>query len=354
MTFGTPTGSARIAAVASDVPPEPPAEMTPARSRRVSTKRSRASAIALTADPRSPVNTARAPCGWCRATSPGPTSAGDGRCVVATSTVIARMPEPLEAALDERELASLRVEGADDVSAAPDHRGDRNHRGRGGTRLGRGFGRRRRGFVRARPGRPRGRRVGPGIRLEALERRSLRRLGGSAPHLEHLRLLRARRRRRDVGLELLGAVGRAHAEEPLLQIAVGAQLGGARLVRDPAVDQHEDAVGHGGGHAEVLLDQQHRDRPLGGEVLEHRHHLVDDDRREALGRLVHDEEPRVGEQRARDREHLLLAAGELRTAVRLALREPRERRVRALTVHGSPLRSPARGGAPRAAGARPR
>jgi hypothetical protein len=98
-------------------------------------------------------------------------------------------------------------------------------------------------------------------------------------------------------------------------------------VRDPAVDQHQDAVGQRGGHAEVLLDQQHRDRTLGGEALQHRDQLVDDDRREAFGRLVHDEEPRVREQRARDRKHLLLAAGELRTAVRLALREPRERRI---------------------------
>ena len=40
--------------------------------------------------------------------------------------------------------------------------------------------------------------------------------------------------------------------------------------------------------------------------------LLDDHRREALGRLVHHQEVRVEQQRARDREHLLLAAGELR------------------------------------------
>ena len=42
---------------------------------------------------------------------------------------------------------------------------------------------------------------------------------------------------------------------------------------------------------------------------------------EALGGLVHDQEPRVPEQRAPDREHLLLAARQLRAAVALALGE---------------------------------
>ena len=37
--------------------------------------------------------------------------------------------------------------------------------------------------------------------------------------------------------------------------------------------------------------------------------LLDDHRREPFGRLVHDQKPRIAEQRAPDREHLLLAAG---------------------------------------------
>ena len=53
-------------------------------------------------------------------------------------------------------------------------------------------------------------------------------------------------------------------------------------------------------------------------------HLLDDRRREALGRLVHDQQLGVREQRAADREHLLLAAGELGGADPLALGEPRE------------------------------
>ena len=92
MTFGSPTGSARIACVASVVPPEPPAEIRPPTSRRVAMKRSNAIAIALTARPRSSPNTARSPSGWWRATSRGCTLAVDGLPEVARSTVTTRRP----------------------------------------------------------------------------------------------------------------------------------------------------------------------------------------------------------------------------------------------------------------------
>jgi hypothetical protein len=44
--------------------------------------------------------------------------------------------------------------------------------------------------------------------------------------------------------------------------------------------------------------------------------LLDDDRGEALGRLVEQEKPGAGAQDAADREHLLLAAGKLRALAR--------------------------------------
>jgi hypothetical protein len=50
-----------MAGVASAVAPEPPAEISPATSLRVAMKAAKASAIALTAEPRSPVNTEEAP-----------------------------------------------------------------------------------------------------------------------------------------------------------------------------------------------------------------------------------------------------------------------------------------------------
>ena len=58
ISFGTPTGSARIAGATSAVPPEPPAEITPGDAAPAGAiQRAKASAIAATAAPRSPVNT---------------------------------------------------------------------------------------------------------------------------------------------------------------------------------------------------------------------------------------------------------------------------------------------------------
>ena len=102
-------------------------------------------------------------------------------------------------------------------------------------------------------------------RRQVVERR--RAVAMRAAHGEHLR--------RRVGSAPAGArrvvgsgsscAARAHAEQPLLQLAVGGQLGGRHLLRDAAVDHHADAVGHVDRHAEVLLDQQHRDLAVGGQ-----------------------------------------------------------------------------------------
>src|SRR5438094_8577940 len=80
------------------------------------------------------------------------------------------------------------------------------------------------------------------------------------------------------------------------------------LVADaPGVD-HDDVSRNLADDAKVLLDEHDR-RELGG-ALEHPRDLGDEQRREALRRLV-DQEQRVAVQkRARDRNHLLLAARE--------------------------------------------
>ena len=125
------------------------------------------------------------------------------------------------------------------------------------------------------------------------------------------------------------SVERLDAEEAALQLRILRQLRRGRLGGDRARHHHELALGERRRHAEVLLDQQDRE-PFLLELLERLDQVLDDRRREPLGRLVHDQERRVREQRARDREHLLLAAGELRAAVSLALAEAREELVRAL------------------------
>lgn len=92
MSLGTPIGSARMPCVAIEVPPEPPAEIRPPRSRRVRRKASKARPMAAVALPRSPLNTADSPLGWWRATSRGCTLAVEGLPEVERSTVTTRRP----------------------------------------------------------------------------------------------------------------------------------------------------------------------------------------------------------------------------------------------------------------------
>src|SRR2546427_2510352 len=66
---------------------------------------------------------------------------------------------------------------------------------------------------------------------------------------------------------------------------------------------------------EVLLDQQDRSVALPLDPPQHVGDLVDDGRLDALGRLVEQEERRGGDQRPRDVELLLLAAGEVTPAL---------------------------------------
>src|SRR4029453_11861414 len=58
-----------------------------------------------------------------------------------------------------------------------------------------------------------------------------------------------------------------------------------------------------------LLDQQHA-HPVGGGALQRRHQALDDDRREAQRELVDEDELRPRDERLREHDHLLLAAGE--------------------------------------------
>src|SRR5262249_38621335 len=75
----------------------------------------------------------------------------------------------------------------------------------------------------------------------------------------------------------------------------------------------------------VLLDQQQRQIVLAFEAVESGEQSIDDDRGEALERLVHQQQRRIAHQRAADRQHLLLAARELVTAIAAPLGERREK-----------------------------
>ena len=83
------------------------------------------------------------------------------------------------------------------------------------------------------------------------------------------------------------------------------------------------AVGDRDQRLDILVD--HQDRLAG--LLQPRQALPDflpDQRRQTFGRLVENEQPRIGHQRAADRQHLLLAAGQQIAHLVGAFREARK------------------------------
>src|SRR6266571_2417402 len=143
----------------------------------------------------------------------------------------------------------------------------------------------------------------------------------------------ARPKRRFMGSSSLGwcrgPARELYAEILVKLFHVGVQLVIGEAVDDAAMLHDVVAVGDRRGEAEILLDQQDG-KPLRFERPDGLADLLDDDRGEALGRLVEQEEPRAGPQDAADRQHLLLAAGELGALAAQALLDVREQVVDAL------------------------
>ena len=106
---------------------------------------------------------------------------------------------------------------------------------------------------------------------------------------------------------------RAHACDPTLrqlldELGLLEQLLRVARVHDAALVEHDRVVRDAAHDAEVLLDEQDG-REL-REPFEHVCHLGHERGREALRRLVDEQDAVVVQQRARDREHLLLASRE--------------------------------------------
>src|SRR5574337_130397 len=104
---------------------------------------------------------------------------------------------------------------------------------------------------------------------------------------------------------------------------VGGEAARRTFVGDAPVVEHIDAVGDFDRLAHILLDEQDRDA-FAARRRDDPEHFGDDERREALRRLVEHKEPWIEQERARDRQHLLLAARELAALVGLALGEARK------------------------------
>ena len=114
-------------------------------------------------------------------------------------------------------------------------------------------------------------------------------------------------RRMKVSITCSGPAAR-DAEELTQQRGIAEQLRGRPGVDDAPLVEDDHVARERLDDAEVLLDEQ--DRLRLAHPLERACDLRDEERREALRRLVDEQDPVVVEQRPCDRDHLLLAARE--------------------------------------------
>ena len=103
-------------------------------------------------------------------------------------------------------------------------------------------------------------------------------------------------------------------------------------MHDAAAIEHDRLRRQAQRKAGVLLDHNHREFAGAHDLADHLDELLHDDRGEPLHRLVEQQQLGIGHERARDREHLLLAAGKLIAEVAPSLFEPRKELVDALEV----------------------
>ena len=75
-----------------------------------------------------------------------------------------------------------------------------------------------------------------------------------------------------------------------------------------ALVHHRDIVAYGQRHVKILFDQQNCGL-LVFEAEQRFDQLINHHRRQALGRFVHQQEPALFNDGARNRQHLLLPAG---------------------------------------------
>src|SRR5512134_1578283 len=110
------------------------------------------------------------------------------------------------------------------------------------------------------------------------------------------------------------------AQVAMLHVRVRGELRGRAAPYYAALLEHVMAVGDLRERLHVLVDDEER-QPPGLELGDGAVDVLADDRREALGGLVEDQQARVGHEGAADGEHLLLAPRELVAVVALPVAE---------------------------------
>src|SRR5215470_5708199 len=112
------------------------------------------------------------------------------------------------------------------------------------------------------------------------------------------------------------------------------QLVPGNFGHDAAVLDDVHPIGERRGEVKILLDEDDGVALL-LELADDLAELLHDDRRQALGDLVEEEEPRAGAEDARHGQHLLLAAGEAHAGALAPLAQVREHRVQLLDGHAA-------------------
>src|SRR5437879_4751832 len=114
----------------------------------------------------------------------------------------------------------------------------------------------------------------------------------------------------------------SYAEVAALDVALRGELRRSAREDDRALIHDEDALPDPRGEPKVLLDEEERESGR-AHLREYFADLLHELRCETLRRLVEEKHRRISHERARDGEHLLLAARELVAARRATARQDR-------------------------------
>src|SRR5262245_33595845 len=112
------------------------------------------------------------------------------------------------------------------------------------------------------------------------------------------------------------------AEIEFLDVGMAAQALRRSVEHDAAVLHHVAVVGDLQRHGRALLHDQDGDAELAADLGQPPQQILHHDRRQAERKLVHQQQLRPADQRAGQRQHLPLAAGEQPTDAALELAEP--------------------------------
>src|SRR4051812_5192108 len=135
-------------------------------------------------------------------------------------------------------------------------------------------------------------------------------------------MAQARPIRPDPMMATRGMATPSHPEFLPAQLEIVAQQFRCTGPRHRTALQDHGAVGEREREIEVVIDDHHPD--LVAQAVERLEQLLGDRGRQALERLIEQQQPHVARESARDRDHLLLAAGEIIGGRVPALRKARE------------------------------